>query len=127
MPDTSEDAAVIAQRLHLATGFLASERGWVSDCLAALGPRLRSLRDDEIDLEVSMRDRQGVEPRVTLECWIEQRPRLHLVATSLEHDLPAALGEVRDELIRQLDEARARTDQRGNRGLRLVPSLPEHE
>jgi hypothetical protein len=127
MPNTSEAAAVIAQHLHLATGFLASERGWVSECLAALGPALRSFPNDAIDLEISLKDRQGVEPRVTLECWIDHRPRLHFVVTSAERDLPAALGEVRDELIRQLDEARTRTDPRENRGLRLVPSLPEQD
>jgi hypothetical protein len=127
MPDTSATAAVIAQHLHLATGFLASERGWVSECLAELGSRLRSFRNDQIELEISLKDRQGVEPRVTLECWIDHRPRLHFVVTSSERDLPAALGEVRVELIRRLDEASTRTDPRDNRGLRLVLSLPEHE
>lgn len=125
MTDTSHDAAVIAQRLHLASGFLATERGWVSERLAALGPRLRSFRNDGIDLEISLKDRQGAEQQVTLECWINSRPRLHLVATSSERDLPAALGEVRNELIRQVDEAKTRTDPRGNRALRLVPRLPD--
>jgi hypothetical protein len=50
MNETPEDAAVVAQHLHLATGFLASERGWVVERLAALGSRLRSFRDDQIDL-----------------------------------------------------------------------------
>ena len=127
MPDTSEDAAVIAQRLHLATGFLASERGWVSERLAALGPRLRSFRNDEIDLEISLKDRQGAEQRVTLDCWINRRIRLHLVATSSARDLPAALGEVRNELIRQVDEVETRTGPRRNRALRLVPKLPDDE
>lgn len=127
MPDTREGAAIVAQRLNLATGFLATERGWVSESLSRLGSRLRSFRNDEIDLEISMKDRQGAEQRVTLECWINCRPRLHLVATSSARDLPAALGEVRNELIRQVDEARTRTDPRGNRTLRLVPSLPDDE
>jgi hypothetical protein len=127
MPDTHEGTAIVAQRLNLATGFLASERGWVSECLSKLGSRLRSFRHDEIDLEIRMKDRQGAEQRVTLECWINCRPRLHLVATSSARDLPAALGEVRNELIRQVDEARTRTDPRGNRTLRLVPRLPDDE
>lgn len=125
MPDTREGVAIVAQRLHLATGFLSSERGWVSERLAALGLRLRSFRNDEVDLEISLKDRQGAEQRVTLECWINCRPRLHFIVTSSSRDLSAALGEVRNELIRQVDEAEKRTDPRSNRTLRLVPGLPD--
>ncbi|WP_086667416.1 Fis family transcriptional regulator [Lentzea kentuckyensis] len=127
MNETPDDTAVVAQRLHLATGFVASERGWVVERLAALGSRLRSFRDDQIDLEISVKDRRGVEQRVTLECWINRTPRLHLVATSSERDLPGALNEVRDELVRQVDEAKTRTEPRSNRALRSVPRLLEHE
>jgi hypothetical protein len=127
MPDTREGVAIVAQRLHLATGFLSSERGWVSERLAALGLRMRSFRNDEVDLEVSLKDRQGAGQRVTLECWINCRPRLHFVATSSSRDLSAALGEVRNELIRQVDEAEKRTDPRSNRTLRLVPGLPDSD
>jgi len=127
MNEIPDDTAVVAQRLHLATGFLATERGWVVERLAALGSRLRSSRDDQIDLEISVKDRKGVEQRVTLECWINRTPRLHLVATSSKRDLPGALNEVRDELIRQVDEAKTRTEPRSNRALRSVPPLPEHE
>lgn len=126
-PETSEEAATVAQRLHLAAGFLATERGWVSASLAALGPRLRSLRNDEFELEISLKDRQGDAQRLTLECWIDTRPRLHFVVTSSERDLPAALDEVRDELIRRVDEAATRTDPRSNRALRLVPRLPDDD
>ncbi|USX54089.1 hypothetical protein [Lentzea sp. HUAS12] len=73
---------MIAQRLHLAAGFHSSERDWVVDRLAALGSRLRSYRDDEIELEISLKDRKGVEKRVMLQCWINHGHRLHLVATS---------------------------------------------
>lgn len=125
MNETPDDSAVVA--LHLATGFLSSERGWVVERLAALGSRLRSFRDDQIDLEISVKDRQGVEQRVTLECWINRTPRVHVVATSSERDLPAALNEVRDELVRQVDEAKTRTEPRGNRAPRSVPRPPEHE
>ncbi|NKE57815.1 HPF/RaiA family ribosome-associated protein [Lentzea sp. PSKA42] len=125
MSELPEDTAVITNRLHLATGFLSNERGWVVERLAALGSRLRSFHDDQVDLEISVKDRRGVEQRVTLECWINRTPRLHLVATSSEPDLPAALNEVRNELIRQVDEAKTRTEPRHNRALRLVPALPE--
>ena len=127
MRDTPEGETVIAQRLQLATGFHASERDWVAGHLEALGSRLRSFRADQVDLEISLKDREGVEQRVTLECWINRSPRLHLVATSSRRDLPAALDEVRDDLVRQVDEAKTRTEPRNNRALRVVPELPERE
>ncbi|MFD7658185.1 HPF/RaiA family ribosome-associated protein [Actinosynnema sp. NPDC059797] len=127
MRATPEGEAVIAQRLQLATGFHVSERDWVVGHLDALGTRLRSFRADQIDLEISLKDREGVEQRVTLECWINRTPRLHLVATSSKRDLSAALGEVRNELVRQVDEAKTRTEPRSNRALRVVPELPEQE
>jgi ribosome-associated translation inhibitor RaiA len=125
MTGTPDDTAVIDQRLHLATGFHASERDWVVDRLAALGSRLRSFRSEQIDLQISLKDRRGVEQHVTLECWISRTPRIHLVATSSKHDLPDALNEVRNELIRQIDEAKTRTEPRSNRALRAVPAPPE--
>lgn len=125
MNAASEDASVIAQRLHLASGFHSSERDWVVDRLAALGSRLRSYRDDEVELEISLKDRKGAEQRVMLQCWINHGHRLHLVATSAQRELPAALNEVRDELIRQVGETKTRTEPRSNRALRSVPTPPE--
>jgi len=125
MTGTPADTAVIAQRLHLATGFHASERDWVVDRLAALGSRLRSFRSEQIDLEISLKDRLGAEQHVTLECWISRTHRIHLVATSSKRELSDALNEVRNELIRQIDEAKTRTEPRSNRALRSVPALPE--
>ncbi|XVV07604.1 HPF/RaiA family ribosome-associated protein [Actinosynnema sp. CA-248983] len=127
MRETSEGEKIIAERLQLATGFHASERDWVSAHLAALGSRLRSFRADQVDLAISLKDRDGVEQRVTLECWVNRTPRLHLVATSAKRDLTAALSEVRDELVRQVDDAKTRTEPRHNRALRAVPELPEQD
>jgi ribosome-associated translation inhibitor RaiA len=117
------DASVIAQRLHLSTGFQAAERDWVVERLAALGSRLRSYRDDQVDLEISLRDRDGAEQRVVLQCWISSAHRRHFVATSSEQRLSSALSEVRDDLIRQVDEAKTRTEPRHNRSLRSAPEV----
>jgi ribosome-associated translation inhibitor RaiA len=114
---------VIAERLHLTTGFLASERDWVVRRLAALGSRLRSFPDTQIDLEISLKERRGTDQRVTLECWINRTPRLHLVSTSVERELAAALNEVRDDLIRQVDDAKTRTEPSNNR----VKRPPQHD
>jgi ribosome-associated translation inhibitor RaiA len=114
---------VIADRLHLATGFLATERDWIIRRLAALGSRLRSFPDTQIDLEISLKERHGPAQRVTLECWINRTPRLHLVSTSTARELSMALNEVRDDLIRQVDDAKTRTEPRNNR-TRPPPQQP---
>ncbi len=116
---------MIDQRLHLATGFHASERDWVAQRLAALGSRLRSFPDGQVTLDISLKDRDGADQQVTLECWISRTPRLHLVATSSEQELSVALNEVRNDLIRQVDDAKTRTEPRNNRALRRTPTLPE--
>src|SRR4051794_13525078 len=99
-----EDLTVIANRLRLGTGLVSSEREWIVHRLAALGSRLRSFPDDQIDLEISLKDRNGVGQQVTLECWISRTPRMHLVATSEEPQLALALNEVRIDLIRLIDD-----------------------
>jgi len=109
-----DDPTVIAQRLHLATGFRSSERDWIVRRLAALGSRLRSYPDSQVVLEISLKDRDGTGQQVTLECWINRTPRLHVVSTSSAHDVTAAVGEVRDDLIRQIDDAKTRTEPHGN-------------
>jgi ribosome-associated translation inhibitor RaiA len=124
MNGTQEDPTVIAERLHLTTGFLASERDWIVRRLAALGPRLRSFQDTQIELEISLKERHGADQRVTLECWISRTPRLHLVATSSSRTLAVALNEVREELIRQVDDAKTRTEPRNNRSRRPTPQAP---
>lgn len=112
MNASREDSTVIAQRLHLATGFLSSERDWIVRRLTALGSRLRSFPDTQVELEISLKERHGADQRVTLECWISRTPRLHLVSTSSAHELAVAVGEVRDDLIRQVDDAKTRTETR---------------
>jgi ribosome-associated translation inhibitor RaiA len=122
----NEDPTVmINARLRLGAGFVTSERDWIVERLAALGSRLRSFRDEQVDLEISLKDRDGVDQQVTLECWIRRAHRLHLVATSSEQDLAAALNEVRIDLIRQVDDAKTRTEPRNNRALRHPQPLPE--
>jgi len=88
-----------------------------------LGSRLRSFPDTEIDLEISLKDRRGTGRRVTLECWISRSPRLHLVSTSTARELAVALNEVRDDLIRQVDDAKTRTEPRNNRARRHSSTL----
>lgn len=115
MNGTPELPNVIADRLHLAAGFLSAEREWIIRRLSSLGSRLRSFPDTQIDLQISLKERHGADQRVTLECWVNRTPRLHLVSTSTARELAVALNEVRDDLISQVDEAKTRTESRNHR------------
>ncbi|RJQ66654.1 HPF/RaiA family ribosome-associated protein [Pseudonocardiaceae bacterium YIM PH 21723] len=112
------DSTVIARRLRLAGGFHDSERDWVVHRLATLGTRLRSFTDDEVQVEISLKDRDGAGQHIRLECWIHRDPGLHLISTSESQELAVALNDVRSCLIRQLNEAKTRTEPRSNRALR---------
>ncbi len=118
MTGVPQEPDLIDQRLHVAAGFLESERDWVIRRLAALGPRLRSFHEGQIDLEISLKDRHGAGQRVTLECRIHRTPGMHLIATSSAPKLSVALSEVRAGLIRQIDDAKTRTEPHSNRALR---------
>jgi ribosome-associated translation inhibitor RaiA len=101
--------------------------GWAEDSTPTTAPeswsnggsldaRLRSFRAGTVDLELSIKDRETRGQRTTLEAWIVGLPRV--VATSDEQNLGAALSEVRDELIRQLTDAKDRTEPGNNRNRR---------
>lgn len=127
-PNTKEIAVVderltgttdIIEQLRLGTGFTDSDRVMIASRLAPLAARLRSFRDQAVELELSVKDRSGTDPRVTLECWIPSHARL--VATSKAPDLQSALAEVRDDLSRQLDDVKGR---RESRNRPHTPSAP---
>ncbi|MFC0112075.1 HPF/RaiA family ribosome-associated protein [Kibdelosporangium aridum] len=125
MTGIPEKPSLIDERLHLATGFHESERDWIVRRLATLGPRLRSFDAVQVDLEISLKERDGPGQQITLECWIRRSPRLHLVATSYAHELAVALNEVRNGLLRQIDDAKTRTEPRSNRALRHPQTTAE--
>lgn len=89
-------------RLRLATGFAISEREGIVAQFAPLEARLRSFERDSIDMELSVKERDGADQRVTLEVWVAGRERL--VSTSSRADLRGALQEVRDDTVRQLND-----------------------
>ena len=71
---------------------------------------------DAVDMELSVKERGTPSQRTVLQAWIAGSERL--VATSEEPDLDTALTRVRDELIRQLTDAKNRTEPRHRRSLR---------
>jgi hypothetical protein len=119
MPESPSQTSVLKDRLRLGTGFSASERPDIIDRLDALERRLGSFSPDGVDLEVSIKERDGADQRVTLECWMAGQARL--VSTSARPALQDALTEVRDDMVRQINDATTRQEPRNNRHLREQP------
>ncbi len=94
------------ERLRLGTGFALDERPQIVHQFQALGTRLQSYDASSIDMELSVKERDGADQRVTLELWIAGEPRL--VATSSRADMQAALQEVREDMVRQVGDLATR-------------------
>ncbi len=93
---------------RLGTGFQMSEREEIVAQFAPLGARLRSFDADTVDMELSVKERDGADQHVTLEIWVAGRERL--VSMSSRGDLRAALQEVRDDSVRQLNDSVTRDE-----------------
>lgn len=103
-------------RLRLGVGFAAADRRRILGALSALAPHLAGWEHDQVVLEVSLKDAEGPDQKVTLQVWLAARA--HLVATSHERDLDHALAEVRRDLIRQIEDERSRREPRERRKMR---------
>jgi hypothetical protein len=101
--------------LRLGAGFAAADRPRILGALSALAPHLSGWHD-QVDLEVSLKDTEGPDQKLTLQAWLAGRA--HLVATSHERDLDHALAEVRRDLIRQIEDERSRREPRKRRKTR---------
>jgi ribosome-associated translation inhibitor RaiA len=108
--------ATLEEHLRLGAGFAVADRPRIIRALSALGPHLSGWGHGQVDLEVSLKDTEGPDQKVTLQAWLGGR--IHLVATSHEHDLDHALAEVRKELIRQIEDERSRREPRKRRKAR---------
>ena len=104
------------EHLRLGAGFAAADRPRILEALSALAPHLSGWEHDQVDLEVSLKDTEGPDQKVTLQAWLAGRA--HLVATSHERDLDHALAEVRRDLIRQIEDERSRREPRKRRKTR---------
>lgn len=109
-----DDEGEPLEALRLGKGFSSGERDRILEQLDRLNSRLRSLRG--IDMELSVKERDGADQRVTLELWASGIPRL--VATSSKDELDAALHEVRDDLARQVNDTVTRGERHHNRPAR---------
>ena len=108
--------ATLEEHLRLGAGFAAADRPHILEALSALAPHLSGWEHDQVDLEVSLKDTEGPDQKVTLQAWLAGRA--HLVATSHERHLDHALAEVRRDLIRQIEDERSRREPRKRRKTR---------
>jgi ribosome-associated translation inhibitor RaiA len=104
----SGSASVLDERLRLGTGFGLSDRPWVVKALAGLAPHLSGWRPEKVDLEISVKERNGRDQRVILEAFLGGWSPL--VATAADNDLDHAIAEVRKELIRQIEDEKSKRD-----------------
>lgn len=111
-----DEPATVDASLRLGGGLQPDERAGIVAGWPSLDERLRSFRSGSVDLELTVKERATPSQHTTLEAWIAGQPRL--VATSTHADLAQALVEVRDVLIRQITDAKNRSEPRNNRRLR---------
>jgi ribosome-associated translation inhibitor RaiA len=109
-------ASTLDEHLRLGAGFAEAERPRIARALSALIPHLSGWDDDQVDLEVSIKERDSPDQKVTLQAWLPGR--VHLVATSHEREVDHALAEARKDLIRQIEDERSRRDPRERRKTR---------
>ena len=95
-----DDASV--EQLRLGAGFNADEQDSIRDLMSKLNRRLSKFPADAVDMELSVKDRDTTSQKVTLEAWLPKFP--HFAAVSQEPDLHDALMDVREDLLRQVDD-----------------------
>jgi hypothetical protein len=112
----SDATPVLASSLRLAGGFRETELPHLLAVLAPLEKHLARWTADQVDLQLSVKDRDGPQQRMTIEAKAGGWPLL--VANPADFDLDRALHEARDELIRQIEDERRRCIPKDNRKLR---------
>jgi hypothetical protein len=91
-----------ADRLRIVPQFHPEEYDSIrSTMFGKLDRRLSRWKPEQVEMELSVKERDGNSQRTVLESWIADLPKM--VATSTEADLDKAVVEVRDDLWRQIN------------------------
>ncbi|MBD8505200.1 HPF/RaiA family ribosome-associated protein [Hoyosella sp. G463] len=92
-----------ADRVRIVPQFTSDDGDAITGILfGRLDSRLSRWSPEQVEMEISVKERDTPSQRVVLECWISGMPKL--VATSTEQQIETAIAEVRDELWSQLDK-----------------------
>ena len=89
-------------QLRIAAGFSESEHDRIRELMRKLDRRLATFPADAVDMELSVNERDTTSQKVTLEAWLPKFP--HLAATSKESEFHDALMDVREDLLRQIND-----------------------
>lgn len=96
-------------RLRVVAGFRGNESEKAREILfGRLNSRLARWQPEQVDLELSVKERDTPSQKTVLECWISGMPRF--VATSRESEIDKALAEVRDDLWTQINREVEKTE-----------------
>lgn len=97
--------AAVAGTLRVGPQFDPSEHDQVIEVVAGrLDRRLERFDDDKVELEITVKDRDTPQQRVTLECWIAASGRTRFVGTSKQADLWAAVRETAEDVQKQVNK-----------------------
>jgi ribosome-associated translation inhibitor RaiA len=100
--DQEQQVSKFKDRTRVVGEFRADEYDKVRDLLfGRLERRLSRWDPEQVELELSVKERDTPSQKTVLECWIAGAPRV--VGTSKEQDLDKAVVEVRDDVWRQVD------------------------
>lgn len=95
--------SILQDRLRIVPEFHPDEYDHLRSLLSGkLERRLSRFDDDQVELELSVKERDSDSQRTVLEAWIAGLPRFVATSTELERD--RAVTEVRDDLHRQIDK-----------------------
>ena len=112
----SDHPAIVADALRVHGTLYPDEQEQLLTRWAKLDQRLQSFERRTIALDLHIHDRNTASQRVTLEATIGGYPPF--IARDSSQNLEVSLNHVRDEMIRQLSDAKSRTEPRNNRRLR---------
>lgn len=118
----SDHPPIVAETLIVHGTFHEHERLTLIDHWTRLDQRLQSFRDRSIAVDLHIHDRDHPAQHVVLDVSIGGMPLF--VARADSTDLDHALNHVRDEMVRQLTDAKTKSEPRNNRKLREVPRPP---
>jgi ribosome-associated translation inhibitor RaiA len=107
---------VLDQILHVSGGFSEAERQRVLKALAELAPHISRWDPADMELDVSVKARDGKEQKVSIRAILPGYPIL--VGTAVDRDLDRALADARRDLIRQIEEEKKKRQPKDNRHLR---------
>lgn len=99
---TATNPATVDKCLSIGNGFHTDERDSIVSTLSKLDQHVANETADNVRFDLHEKEPGHRGRKVTLECHITGLPVL--IATSEHDDIHSALTDVRDEMIRQIDD-----------------------